>query len=124
MPQLQADRHVPLVGGPIQVLGVEIVAYGKRCRSCGEILLEGSELERQERAVATALVARGIRTGKEFKLVRKVAGFRASEVAELFGIRPERVSRWEGGEVELPRTAANALDELCERRADESASGR
>jgi len=93
---------------------MKIIARGKRCRSCGEILFDGDELERQEKDIASALVARGIRTGTEFKLVRKVAGFRANEVAEMFGVRPETVSRWERGEVELPRTAAYALGELYE----------
>ena len=100
--------------GTIQMLGVEIVARGKRCRSCGEVLFDGEEVERQERETATAIVARGIRSGKEFKLVRKVAGFRANEIADMFGIRPETVSRWERGEVDVPRTAAYALGELYE----------
>lgn len=100
--------------GPVQMLEVEIVAHGQRCRSCGEILFDGSEIDRQEREVAAAIVARGIRSGKEFKLVRKIAGFRAHEIADMFGIRPETVSRWERGEVDVPRTAAYALGELYE----------
>ena len=72
--------------GPIQLLWVEIVARGQRCPSCGEILFDGSEVERQEREVAAAIVARGIRTGKEFKLVRKIAGFRANEIADMFSL--------------------------------------
>ena len=100
--------------GALQVMGVEIVAHGRRCRSCGETLYEAGELERQERELATALVARGIRTGQEFKHVRKIAGLRANDVAEMFGVRPETVSRWERGEGELPRTAAFALGQLYE----------
>jgi DNA-binding transcriptional regulator YiaG len=81
---------------------------------CGEILFDGDELDRQEREVAAALIARGIRTGKQFKLVRKVAGFRANEIADMFGVRPETISRWERGEIDVPRTAAYALGELYE----------
>lgn len=44
--------------------------------------------------------------------MRKAAGFRAVEVADLFGVRPETISRWEHGEAEIPRTAAFALAEL------------
>jgi putative zinc finger/helix-turn-helix YgiT family protein len=100
--------------GSVRILGVDIHARGKRCRSCSETLFDEAEVERQERAVADAIVERGIRTGPEFKLVRKLAGFRANEVAEMFGVRPETVSRWERDEVELPRTAAYALGELYE----------
>lgn len=77
-------------------------------------MFDGAEVERQEHEIATALIARGVRTGPEFKLVRKVAGLRATEVAEMFGVRPETISRWERGEVEIPRTAAYALGELYE----------
>jgi putative zinc finger/helix-turn-helix YgiT family protein len=100
--------------GSVKLAGLEVVGRGQRCRSCGEILFDGAEVERQEREIATALVARGVRTGPEFKLVRKVAGLRATEVADMFGVRPETVSRWERGEVEVPRTAAYALGELYE----------
>jgi transcriptional regulator with XRE-family HTH domain len=44
--------------------------------------------------------------------VRKAAGFRAVEIAALFNVRPETVSRWERGESEIPRTAAFALGQL------------
>jgi putative zinc finger/helix-turn-helix YgiT family protein len=98
--------------GPITLMGVEIVARGRRCESCGETLFDFEEVGRQEQAVADALIKRGIRTGTEFKFVRKVAGLRANEVANMFGVRAETVSRWEHGEVEVPRTAAYALGEL------------
>lgn len=100
--------------GSVKLLGIEITGRGQRCRSCGELLFDGAEVERQEHEIAAALVARGVRTGPEFKLVRKLAGLRATEVAEMFGVRPETVSRWERGEVEVPRTAAYALGELYE----------
>jgi len=49
-----------------------------------------------------------------FKFVRKKAGLRANEVAEMFGVRKETVSRWERDEVPIPRTAAYALGALFE----------
>jgi len=98
--------------GMTDVMGIEIKGRGERCSSCGEILMRLSEHGRQERLVAEQLVARGIRSGREFKFVRKTAGLRANEVAEMFGVRKETVSRWERDEVEIPRTAAYALGEL------------
>jgi len=84
----------------------------QRCRSCGEVLIELTERGRQERLAAERLVDRGIRSGVEVKFVRKLAGLRASEITDTFGVRKKTVSRWERGEVEIPRTAAYALGEL------------
>lgn len=98
--------------GPITRLGVEIVARGQRCLSCGEELFDYDELDRQDALIADALVTRGIRTGEQFVFVRKSAGLKAVEVAELFDVRPETVWRWEHDETEIPRIAAFALAEL------------
>ena len=114
MSSLQQDRHVAPVGRLRDAAGIEGIGRGQHYRSCGEILFAAAEVEHWEHEIATALVARGVRTGPEFTLVRKAAGLRATEVAEIFGVRPETVSRWERGEVEVPRTAAYALGELYE----------
>ncbi|HWU86525.1 MAG TPA: type II TA system antitoxin MqsA family protein [Kofleriaceae bacterium] len=98
--------------GKTERLGIELDARGLRCSSCGEAVFDWEESGRQERALAAALVERGIRKGNEFALVRKAAGLRGVEVAELFGVRPETVSRWEHGDGEIPRTAAYALGQL------------
>lgn len=81
------------MGGKTERLGIEIPARGLRCSSCGETVFDNEEAKRQEQALAAALVERGVRSGTEFALVRKAAGFRGVEVAELFGVRPETVSR-------------------------------
>jgi DNA-binding transcriptional regulator YiaG len=98
--------------GPITIMGVELVARGQRCSSCGEGLYAGDEVQRQEALVAEAIVARGIRTGEEFVFVRKTADLAAADIARLFGVRPETVWRWEHDEHEIPRTAAFALAQL------------
>ncbi len=100
--------------GTSVMMGVDVAVRGQRCKACGETLYDDAEVERQELEVADALVARGIVSGAEFKLVRKAAGFRATEVAEMFAVRPETVSRWERNEVAVPRTAAYALGQLYE----------
>ena len=100
--------------GTTTVMGMAVEAKGQRCKACGEILIGLADRGRQERLAAERLVARGIRSGVEFKFVRKVAGLRANEVADLFGVRKETVSRWERGEVEVPRIAAYTLGALLE----------
>jgi DNA-binding transcriptional regulator YiaG len=94
---------------------VEILARGTKCSSCGELVFAYDEQAHNDRATAAALVKRGVRTGVDFKFVRKMADFKATEIAELLGVRPETVSRWERGEVDLPKMAAFAIGELYER---------
>ena len=101
--------------GPLDLEGVEVFAHGMRCGSCGETILDADEVGKLEKMRAHALVQRGIRSGAEFKFVRKMAGLKATELAEIFDVRPETVSRWERGEQELPRLAAFALAELAQR---------
>jgi putative zinc finger/helix-turn-helix YgiT family protein len=113
-PTCKKEDSFPPWKGMLPVMGIELEYRGQRCTSCGEILIKLSEHGRQERVAAEQLVARGIRSGDEFKFVRKVAGLRANEVADMFGVRKETVSRWERGEVAIPRTAAYALGELFE----------
>ena len=98
--------------GPQESMGLTILARGSRCSACGEIVFSHAEMQAMERSAASAIVERGIRSGHDFKVVRKAAGFRAVEVAEMLAVRPETVSRWERNEVDLPRTAAFALGEL------------
>jgi DNA-binding transcriptional regulator YiaG len=100
--------------GTSNLMGFEIESAGQQCGSCGEILITLTERGRQERIAAQRIVDRGIRTGSEFQFVRKLAGFRATEVADMFGVRKETVSRWERAEVEIPRTAAYTLGALFE----------
>lgn len=114
--------------GPVVRLDVELVGRGKRCSSCGETIFDHDEMGRQDALIADALVARGVRTGREFVFVRKSAGLQAVEVAGLFGVRPETVWRWEHGQTAIPRTAAFALGQLFQhpkltRRALEAFSG-
>jgi DNA-binding transcriptional regulator YiaG len=100
--------------GVLPTMGIDLRGQGRRCEACGEILIALSECGRLQRLAAEQLVARGIRSGVEFKLVRTLARLRANEVAEMFGVRKETVSRWERGQVEIPRTAAYTLGQLFE----------
>lgn len=89
--------------------GIQILARGCRCSACGEILYDHEEIGRQERELSAALIKRGLRTGAEFAFVRKVTGFRIVEIANLLGVRPEILCRWERGEGGVPRTAVLEL---------------
>lgn len=91
-PTCKKDNTLRPWEGLTTVMGIEIEGRGQRCRACGEILIELTERGRQERLAAERLIARGIRSGVEFKFVRKLAGLRANEVAacSASGRRPSR----------------------------------
>lgn len=113
-PSCQKNGTLRAWEGHVERYGIEIAAHGKRCRECDEMLFDLAEMKRQERAIAKELAARGVRTGSEFKLVRKVAGLRAIDIAAMLNVTPETVSRWERGTVEIPRAAAYVLGDLLE----------
>jgi hypothetical protein len=51
--------------GPITRMGVEIVAHGQRCSSCGEQLFDYEELGRQDALIADEIARRDVRAGTE-----------------------------------------------------------
>lgn len=98
--------------GTMTLRGVEFLARGERCRNCDDTTFDAGEVKRQERLVAAGLVQKGIRTPRDFQFVRKVAGLKATELADLLDVRPETVSRWERGDSDIPRYAIFMLGEL------------
>ncbi len=101
--------------GPVKMRGVEVVGRGEQCTSCKDVVFPLADVQRQELQAATKIVERGIRDGKEFQFVRKMADLKATELAELLDVRPETVSRWERGETPIALAAAFALGELYSR---------
>ncbi len=65
------------------------------CKSCGERYWLFPQLRAFEQRVAEWLVNEGILDGEAFRLMRKVLGLKAIELAELLDITPETLSRWE-----------------------------
>jgi putative zinc finger/helix-turn-helix YgiT family protein len=100
--------------GTIDIMGIELRARGERCKACGETLFDAEEAQRHDRATADALVERGIHSGRELQLVRKAAGLKATELAEILGVTAETVSRWERDKIEVPRATAYIVAELYE----------
>jgi putative zinc finger/helix-turn-helix YgiT family protein len=76
-----------------------------RCNSCGSQVIAGLALKEAEEAAAQQLARTSIVTGETFRFMRKVLGLPAKEVAEIFGVSPETVSRWERGERDVDRAA-------------------
>jgi putative zinc finger/helix-turn-helix YgiT family protein len=68
------------------------------CPKCGENYLTADTMGQVDRLVAGALARDGVATSQAFRFMRKAIGLRAVELAELFAVTPETVSRWETGE--------------------------
>ena len=69
----------------------------RACSACGELLFRGAGLEAFEAAVARRLAEAGPVSGEAFRFVRKAAGLRARDAAQLLGVTDVTVSRWENG---------------------------
>ena len=65
------------------------------CTACAAVYVDADALERADLDVACALAERGPASGETFRFMRKALGMRASDLAELLGVTPETVSRWE-----------------------------
>lgn len=78
---------------------------GYRCDACGEVQFDGTDLARFELEVAKALAESGIASGDAFRWMRKSLELRAIDVAQLLGVTPETISRWETGRVAPDRGA-------------------
>lgn len=96
----------------------EAVLRAQRCASCGEVTFAGPALGRFEAAVARALVDAGAGDGAAVRWIRKAAGIRAVDLAELLGVTPETVSRWENDKHPIDRAAWAALAAIAVEGTD------
>lgn len=60
--------------------------------------MNGDAGARFELQVAAELVARGVRSGETFRIMRKALGMKASEGARVMNVDAETISRWENGQ--------------------------
>lgn len=82
------------------------------CRKCGESYVAGPDLQRFELAAARELAHLGVRSGEALKFMRKAAGLKAAELAELLGVSAETISRWETDKVPIDWAAFVAVGSL------------
>lgn len=84
----------------------------RQCKACGAMYIDAGDGERFELAVAGRLAEMGAASAEAFRFMRKAIGMQAGELAALFGIARETISRWETGKREVDRGAAIALGSL------------
>ena len=79
-----------------------------RCERCGEETIGHEAVKTFELAVAEVLARGGPMTGEVFRFMRKAAGLKAVEAAEVLDIAQETISRWENGKTS-PESRAMVL---------------
>lgn len=89
-----------------------------KCPRCGEVYVEGSDLERFELEVAEAIVRAGVVSGATFRFLRHRLGMQAKDLAALLDTTPETISRWEKGQRDVDRAAWLTLAMLVADRKD------
>lgn len=87
------------------------------CRKCRAIFLPGPALARLDLEVACTLAARAGPSGERLRFLRKVLGLRGLELAALFQVTPETVSRWERGQRDVDFIAWIAAGSLVLEKA-------
>lgn len=74
---------------------------------------------RIEQTISMQLAMYGIVTGESFRYMRKTAGMKASDLANLLDIRAETISDWETGKIRVNRAAWGWLAALVAEKAGE-----
>jgi DNA-binding transcriptional regulator YiaG len=75
------------------------------------------DLQRAEVAIAATLALEGPVHAESFRFMRGALGIAAKDLAELLGVTPETVSRWENGAGEVNRSAWLTLGTIALERA-------
>lgn len=85
-----------------------------KCTSCGEVFYPSESVRSFEFSVADVLAQSGASSGEAFRFMRKVLGLRANELADLLGVVPDTISRWEKGKRPVDRGAMLTLGSLVD----------
>ena len=93
-------------GLPVILDGVTV----HRCEMCGEHEVALPRIEELHRVIARSVIRRSTRLSpKEIRFLRKWLGHSGEDLAELMGVTPEQVSRWENGKRDMGATADRLL---------------
>lgn len=95
----------------------------RECASCGMKYYASDDLARFELATAITIANAALQVPEALKFMRKVTGLQAKQFADLLGVRPETVSRWESGRTPVDRATYAVLQQvLLDRLAGSSAT--
>jgi putative zinc finger/helix-turn-helix YgiT family protein len=94
---------------------------GLVCPECGESYVDYPVMKEFELQVAQQVALNGPVTGAAFRFMRKALGMPSGQLAELFGVNPATVSRWEKGRKNVnPHVVVLLGSLLLERTGNET----
>lgn len=82
------------------------------CENCGLTYYTADVVKQLELTIATWLAENFVGTGAALRYMRKALGIKGKDLAALFDVAPETLSRWESGERSLDRKALFILGEM------------
>ena len=85
---------------------------GRRCAACGETFTSAAQASRFDVLVARELVQSGASSGEALRFMRRARELRAADLADVLGVTPETVSRWENGKHPIDRASWAVLAAL------------
>lgn len=81
-----------------------------RCPSCGEEVISIPKVSELHKVLACAVASKPSRLGgDEIRFLRKYLGWSGVQFANIMGIAPETVSRWENSAASMGQTAERML---------------
>lgn len=94
VPLVEGESELRIVVGDIEF---EDLVPALMCPECDESYVDHDVAMDYELEVARQVALNGPVSGDAFQFLRKAIGLPAVEVASLFGLSPETISRWERG---------------------------
>ncbi len=86
------------------------------CTVCATQYFADVAVESFDLGIAAALLDAGATGAQALKFLRSVTGLQGKEFADLIGVRPETVSRWEQGRGAIDRATYTVLRQLVAER--------
>ena len=95
-----------------KVAGMKFVAKLPTTMANGVESISAKDAHAFEVRISRELIRRGSVNAEAFAFIRKAAKLKAAELAKMLDVDPKTVSRWETGEIKIPRSEWAVLARL------------
>lgn len=106
--------HLDMIPHSFTVGNYEFTGFvpAQICSACNENTVDAKYLMSFELGIATLLAIAGVASSEVFTFMRKAVGLKAKDLAKLFGVTPETVSRWENGKIPVETRSITLLGNM------------
>ena len=99
----------------VELMGIQVLRCTKK--GCGEVMPVLKAIDKLHDAIADALIKKSSSlTGSEFRFLRKEMEISIKRLAELLGVAPGTVSRWENSNIKIRVSYDVSIKELFNKR--------